>query len=125
MLQKEKRTDNAATLDISGRDQQDQKLYLVRNMERLTWELKRAETELWKEPPDPVLEAVAALVTKDNPRWCGTASELAQAINTDMKPNALTRHLNICTEKLVNEHHIHCTCTRTHTGRKVNLMFVS
>ncbi len=77
MLQKEKRTDNAATLDISGRDQQDQKLYLVRNMERLTWELERAETELWKEPPDPVLEAVAALVTKDNPDWCGTASELA------------------------------------------------
>ena len=31
VLQKEKRTANAATLEISGRDQQDQKLYLNRN----------------------------------------------------------------------------------------------
>lgn len=30
LLQKEKRTSNSATLDISGRDQQDQKLYLVK-----------------------------------------------------------------------------------------------
>ena len=30
LLQKERRTDNAATLDISGRDQQDQRLYLIR-----------------------------------------------------------------------------------------------
>ena len=28
LLQKERRADNAATLDISGRDQQDQRLYL-------------------------------------------------------------------------------------------------
>lgn len=32
LLQKEKRTSNNATLDISGRDQQDQHLYLVRDM---------------------------------------------------------------------------------------------
>ena len=31
LLQKEKRTGNAATLEVSGRDQQDQKLYLIRN----------------------------------------------------------------------------------------------
>ena len=53
LLQKEKRTSNAATLEISGRDQQDQKLYLSRNPERLIWELEKAETELWKEPPEP------------------------------------------------------------------------
>ena len=33
LLQKEKRTGNAATLEVSGRDQQDQKLYLIRNTE--------------------------------------------------------------------------------------------
>ena len=46
LLQKEKRTGNAATLEVSGRDQQDQKLYLVRNTETLLWDLQRAETEL-------------------------------------------------------------------------------
>lgn len=54
LLQKERRTSNTATLDISGRDQQDQRLYLTRNEERLIWTLERTETELWKEPPDPV-----------------------------------------------------------------------
>ena len=45
LLQKERRTSNTATLDISGRDQQDQRLYLTRNEERLIWTLERAETE--------------------------------------------------------------------------------
>ena len=63
LLQKERRTDSAATLDISGRDLQDQRLYLKRDEERLAWELERRETEPYREPPDPVLEAVAALVT--------------------------------------------------------------
>lgn len=59
LLQKEKRTENSATLEISGRDQQDQKLHLIHNSEKLSWELERVETELWKEPPEPILEAVA------------------------------------------------------------------
>ncbi|WP_407721358.1 AAA family ATPase [Ruminococcus sp. JE7B6] len=45
VLQKEKRTANAATLEISGRDQQDQKLYLNRNPDNLIWELERTEEE--------------------------------------------------------------------------------
>lgn len=35
LLHKEKRTDTTATLDIAGRDQQDQRLYLSRDPERL------------------------------------------------------------------------------------------
>ena len=65
LLQKEKRTGNAATLEVSGRDQQDQKLYLIRNTETLLWELQRAETELWKEPPEPLLDEIDELVMKD------------------------------------------------------------
>ena len=48
LLQKERRTSNTAMLDISGRDQQDQRLYLTRNEERLIWTLERAETECGK-----------------------------------------------------------------------------
>lgn len=51
LLQKEKRTDGTATLDVVGRDQQDQRLYLIKDKEHLTWTLERMETELWVEPP--------------------------------------------------------------------------
>lgn len=59
LLQKNRRTDAEATLEVTGRDQPDQKLYLKRDPERLTWELEKAETELWKAPPDPILGAIA------------------------------------------------------------------
>lgn len=62
LLQKEKRTGNAATLEISGIDQQDQKLYLMRNLETLLGELQKAETELWKEPPEPLVQKLKSLV---------------------------------------------------------------
>lgn len=41
LLHKEKRVGNSAVLEISGRDQQDQKLYIVRNPETLCWDLER------------------------------------------------------------------------------------
>ncbi len=88
LLQKEKRTDGSAVLDVAGRDQQDQRFYLTRDKERLIWTLERTETEAWTEPPDPVLEAIAALVTAEKPTWGGTATELVAALQTDMKPNA-------------------------------------
>lgn len=59
VMYKEKRTAKTATLAVSGRDQPDQKLFLIRNEERLIWELDKVETELWKEKPDPLLEAIA------------------------------------------------------------------
>ena len=65
LLQKEKRIGNAATLEVSGRDQQDQKLYFVRNTETLLWELQKAETELWKEPPEPLLERIAEVFSSE------------------------------------------------------------
>ena len=124
LLQKERRTDSAATLDISGRDQQDQRLYLKRDGERLVWQLERAETELWKEPPDPVLEAVAALVTAERPEWAGTATDLAAVLGLDMKANALAMRLNIRAGRLLYEYHIRYENARTHAGRTVTLSLV-
>lgn len=51
LLSKEKRTDNIATLDMSGRDQQDMRLHLEKNENTLAWELERTETQLWKTSP--------------------------------------------------------------------------
>ena len=46
------------TVDITGRDQQDQKLYLKFDPKLCLWKFEKAETELWKEPEDKVLSAV-------------------------------------------------------------------
>ena len=121
LLQKEKRTDGSAILDVAGRDQQDQRMYLTKDKERLVWELERLETEPWVEPPDPVLEAVAALVTVDRPAWGGTATELAAALQTDMKPNALAMRLNVRAGRLAAEYHIRYENSRSHAGRSITL----
>ena len=123
MLQKEKRTDSTAILEVSGRDQQDQRLYLTKDMDRLTWQLERTETELWKPPPDPVLEAVAALVVRDT-SWSGTATELVTALGVDLKPNTLTMRLNVNAGRLLNEHSIQYENGRSHSGRKITLALV-
>ena len=82
-MQKEKRTDLSATLEIVGRDQPDQKLHLTRDAEKLIWQLDHAETELWKSPPDPLLDKIAAVITEDNPVWNGSATELVALLQED------------------------------------------
>lgn len=119
LLQKEKRTANAATLDVSGRDQQDQRLYLNRNPEKLIWELERTEAELWKLPPEPLLELVAKQLTDDAPDWQGTPTELVSLLGVDMKPNALTMKLNINASRLLNEYGIRYESSRCHDGRRI------
>ena len=121
LLQKEKRTSNDATLDISGRDQQDQRLYLKRDPETLAWILEKTETELWREPPDPILEAVASVVTEAQPVWSGCPTELVNRIGLDMKPNALTLQLNVKASRLLQEHGIRYESSRTHSGRNICL----
>lgn len=121
LLRKEKRTGNTAILELSGRDQQDQRLHLVRDPERLLWRLERADTELWQEPVDPVLVAAAGLVSPDRPEWSGTATELAEILKIDIKPNALAMRLNIRAGKLMEEYHVQYESSRGHTGRKITL----
>lgn len=124
LLQKEKRTSDAATLDISGRDQQDQRLHLRRDADRLIWQFENAETELWKAPPDPLLEAVAALIVEQS-SWIGTATELADKLSLDMKPNTLSMRLNVNAGRLMDEHNVRYTNERSHAGRCITLALVS
>jgi RecA-family ATPase len=106
ILYKEKRIDGSAVLDVSGRDQQDQRLHLNRDEDRLIWLLERTETELWQEPKDPLLEKVAALVTSEQPKWSGSASDLVAAIQTDLQPNGLSKRLNVKAGVLWQDYHI-------------------
>lgn len=121
LLQKEKRTGSTATLEVSGRDQQDQRLHLKRNENTLAWDLERTETELWKEPPEPLLETVAEKITEEIPEWSGTPSEMVELLGVDMKANALTYKLNINAGHLYNEYGIRYENKRCHDGRKVKL----
>ena len=123
LLHKEKRVGNSAVLEISGRDQQDQKLYLVRNPETLCWDLERAETELWKEPPEPILEAIAEIVNVNNSLWEGSPTQLAEILKADIPPNALTRKLNVNAGRLYNEYGISYTNKHTHSGRLIRLAY--
>ena len=52
-MQKKKRTALEATIDVVGRDQQDQILYLKKDPETQIWNLERMEMEPHKEPPEP------------------------------------------------------------------------
>ena len=121
VLSKERRTDNTATLSISGRDQPDQCLHLVRDEETLQWNFDHADTELYKEPPDPLLERVAALVTDERPTWQGSATELIAELGLELKPNALAKRLNVNATKLLNEYQIRYTNAHTKTGSLITL----
>ena len=122
IMQKKRRTDNTATMDIAGRDQQDQRLILEFDRERCIWNLMEAETELWKEPPDPILEAVAGMLTPEASSWTGTPTELLEKLpGIHIQPNVLTRKLNVASDRLFNEYRIRYDTSRTHRGRNVIL----
>ena len=120
-MKKEKRTDLSAILEIVGRDQPDQKLHLKRDAEKLIWMLDRAEAELWKNPPDPLLDKVATIVTEDNPVWSGSATELAALLQDAIQPNILTRRLNVKAGELLNEYQIEYSVKRTRNGSFISL----
>ena len=121
LMQKKKRTTLEATIDVVGRDQQDQILYLSKDPNTQIWNLDRTETELHREPPAPTLEAVARLVTSEQPEWTGSPSELAEALNTGMAANALTKYLNIKCGRLKDEYGISYENKAKHSGRRVTL----
>ena len=121
VLSKEHRTDSTATLSISGRDQPDQRIHLVRDEATLQWNFDHTDTELYKEPPDPLLERVATLVTAERPTWQGSATELIAATGFEIQPNALAKRLNVNAAKLLCDYGIRYTNAHTKTGSRITL----
>ena len=88
LLQKEKRTDGSAILDVAGRDQQDQRMYLTRTRSALcgSWSGGKRScgrsrlTRCWRLLPPG--NGGTARVERDG-------TELVAALGLDMKPNAL------------------------------------
>lgn len=125
ILQKKKRTDNNAVMEIVGRDQQDQELTLEFDREHCIWRFVKAETELWKVSPDPTLEVIATILNESVPKWAGSPTELLEKVpQLGLQANVLTRYLNVNAERLFNEYGILYEGKRTHEGRMVKLKLV-
>lgn len=109
ILRKDTRTGNDGILEVTSRDQTDMRLHLNFNRDSCLWNLVSMEQELWKEPPDPILEAVADMISSDVPGWEGTATDLILRLRganstLDIQPNALTRRLNVYGDRLKTEY---------------------
>ena len=124
LMQKKKRTALEATVDAVGRDQQDQILYLKKDADTQIWSLERTENEPYQEPPDPVLDTVSQLVSSESREWTGSPTELAEAVNTGMAANALTKYLNVKSGRLLDEYHVRYENRAKHSGRQVKLTYM-
>ena len=124
VMEKEKRTDNKATLEVAGRDQQDQKIYLQFDREHCLWKFVKNDVELWKKPPNPLLDAVAALI-KNSKVWTGSATELSALLKgIEMEANVLTRALNIAVEDLLEGYKIRYSNKHTSKGNLISLQLM-
>ena len=123
LMYKNKRSDSEATIEVSGRDQPDKKFMLSRNKETLCWELNGEKSPEYTEPPEPVLEAIGGFINADNPSWEGTATELIEKLELDIKPNALSLKLNVNAGKLYNLYFVQYSNSRSHKGRKITLCY--
>ena len=123
LMQKKKRTALEATIDVVGRDQQDQILYLKKDADTQIWNLEKVENELHKEPPDHVLESVSRLVSAEQPVWTGSPSELADAVHAGMAANVLSKYLNVKSGRLLDEYHVRYENKVRHEGRRITLTY--
>ena len=121
LLYKNSRMDDIAVLDVIGRDQPEQQIYLSRDEATLVWNFENELKEEWTEPVDPVLEAVNEMLTAEESAWTGSASELVQRLSLDVQPNALTKKLNIKEGKLLNDYSIQYENTHTRSGSRITL----
>ena len=104
--------------------QKDFGMKLFRQHKFCARKIELQQVIVWNAPPDPVLSAVASLVTPENEKWCGSSTELAAALGTEMKPNALSMRLNIRAAKLEQDYHIRYESIRTHAGRQIILTYL-
>lgn len=126
VMQKVKRTEDTATLDIVGRDQPDQKLYLSFDRNTCVWKFVKSDCELFKETKDNFLKKIAEF-TDINKQWCGTATELLEILNIPeiTAANAMTRRLNVNVSRLLSEYKVYYESSRNHNGRLIKLTRVN
>ena len=98
VLERPKRLLPEASLSMTSRDFEDAKILLHQDRETMCWEFAGFEDEQPPEASDPLLMAIAELLSECN-SWQGTAAALVdelKRINPRLKlaPNSLSRKLN-------------------------------
>ncbi len=123
VLQKKKRIEDTAVMQIVGRDQEDQVLSLEFNRDRCYWNLIKAEKTIMKPLPDPLLVRIDEFM-QDKAKWVGTAVELLEELpELEMLPHILTRKLNVSASALYNDFGITYTQnSRSKTKRTFTLI---
>ncbi len=67
-------------------------------------EIQKAETELWKQPPNPLLEAINNVSDRQTGVE-GTATELVNQLpDMQIQANVLSRRLNTVNSQLLNDY---------------------
>ena len=62
---------------------------------------------MWKQPPNPLLEAINEFLTEEMQEWEGTATELLkQLLDMQLSANVLSRRLNVVNSQLLNDYGI-------------------
>ena len=76
---------------------------------------------MWKQPPNPLLEAINEFLTEEMQEWEGTATELLKQLpDMQLSANVLSRKLNVVNSQLLNEYGIFYDNKRGHE-RKIIL----
>lgn len=83
--------------------------------------LDHADTEVWKKPEDPLLTRVSKLLTHEMPQWEGSAAELSELLGGEIKPNILTRRLNIKADNLKEKYKVEYRNKHTALGSYICL----
>lgn len=123
VLEKDKRTENKATLHVTGRDIEDMQLLLEFDRGMTVW---RFVSYLSGEKSEDKTAATLVAFLSSRLSFQGTASELVGELkqldnNLTITPNSLTRTLKEQMLKLEKQHKITVAFTRTKSTRLVSL----
>lgn len=107
IMQKKKRTDNTAVMDIGGRDQPDQELTIEFDWEHCVLEISESRDRTVESAARSGTGSGCGLLSPEMPEWSGTSSELLERLpELGLRPNTLSRKLNFSKERLRNEYSI-------------------
>ena len=120
VLQKDKRTENTATLICTGRDIEGRELFLEFNKESFVWELMQPIEMQQLIIPDEIF--LLCDFVKSAGSFTGTATELIENLNLDCRPAILKKRIIKYMEHLARNG-IHYSENRTFERREFTLRY--
>ncbi len=125
LLSKKDSYSKTATMDMSCRDFPNHKINLKMDIESLAWQFDNIDNDMSEDYFNPIIKKVADYVINSNTKsFSGTISDLIEKLNLGIKPNALSRMLNVYSDRLKEKYNIEYSKTRTSNERIITLKFV-